>query len=57
MKGCENMKKETRVKDIDMNLIDTELEKEIDESEEDIKNNKVYEAREVFEEMRQQYGY
>ena len=51
------MKKETRVKDIDMNLIDTELEKEIDESEEDIKNNKVYEAREVFEEMRQQYGY
>lgn len=33
------------------------LEKDIDESEEDIKNGNVFKARDVFEELRQEYGY
>jgi len=35
----------------------SELEKEIDESEEEIENGEIFNAREVFEELRQQYGY
>ncbi len=38
-------------------LFFAELEKEIDESEEDIKNGNVFKARDVFEELRQEYGY
>ena len=35
----------------------SELEKEIDESEEEIENGEIFNAREVFEKLRQQYGY
>lgn len=38
-------------------LFFAELEKEIDESEKDIKNGNVFKARDVFEELRQEYGY
>ena len=34
-----------------------ELERKIEEGEEDIKNNRVYNARAVFEELEEKYGY
>ena len=48
----------------DMKTLETEKEKflaklkiELEEAEEDIKNNRVYDAREVFEELDRKYGY
>ncbi len=34
-----------------------ELDKKLDEAEDDIKNNRVHKARDVFKELREQYGY
>lgn len=34
-----------------------ELDKKLDEAEDDIKNNRVHKARDVFRELREQYGY
>lgn len=34
-----------------------ELDKKLDEAEDDIKNNRVHKARDVFKEFREQYGY
>lgn len=34
-----------------------ELDKKLDEAEDDIKNNRVHKARNVFKELREQYGY
>lgn len=35
----------------------SELDKKLDEAEDDIKNNRVHKARDVFKELREQYGY
>ncbi|MBO5348251.1 MAG: hypothetical protein J6A89_00265 [Clostridia bacterium] len=35
----------------------TELDKKLEEGEIDIKNNKIYNARKVFKELREKYGY
>lgn len=34
-----------------------ELDKKLEEGEEDIRNNKVHNARKVFKELREEYGY
>ena len=34
-----------------------ELDKKLDEAEDDIKNNRVHKATDVFKELREQYGY
>ena len=34
-----------------------DLEKKLLEGEEDIKNNRVYDAKDVFEELREEYGF
>ena len=34
-----------------------ELDKKLEEAEEDIQNNRVYSAKEVLQEMREKYGY
>lgn len=34
-----------------------ELDKKLDEAEDDIKNNRVHKARDVFKELREQYRY
>ena len=34
-----------------------ELDKKLDEAEDDIKNNRVHKARDVFKELKEQYGY
>ena len=34
-----------------------ELDKKLDEAKDDIKNNRVHKARDVFKELREQYGY
>lgn len=51
------MSEKTNVRDIEKERFLAELRIKLEEAEDDIKNNRVYNAREVFEELDRKYGY
>lgn len=51
------MSEKTNVRDIEKERFLAELRRKLEEAADDIKNNRVYNAREVFEELDRKYGY
>ena len=51
------MSEKTNVRDIEKERFLAELRIKLEEAADDIKNNRVYNAREVFEELDRKYGY
>ena len=56
MKGCDNMQKDTSVKELKIESMEEFLEK-LEISKQQYKEGKVHDAREVFEELKKKYGY
>lgn len=51
------MSEKTNVRDIEKERFLAELRIKLEEAADDIKNNRVYNAREVFEKLDRKYGY